>query len=309
MNAGYSYRTQVQRASSLLDWLCEEYPHSDRAAWERRVLEGEVSVERRPGAQVRRNEMEAGDLVTWARPPWEEPPVPLSFAVCFEDDDVLVVDKPSGLPTMPAGGFLDHTLLTLVRRRLPDASPMHRLGRGTSGLVVFGKTELARRRLQASWRDGRVEKTYRALVVGQPAERLTIDAPIGPVEHPRLGSVHAAVPADSRGARRAVSHVRVVEMGPGGTPGGAEHVPAGQSWVDVDIDTGRPHQIRIHLAFSGHPLVGDPLYGAGGVPRSDALPGDLGYQLRAWRIRFPDPAAAGGDRVVEVSPAWPAFVG
>ncbi len=282
MNSGYTYRFAVPRDASLIDFLCGEFPHSDRATWQARLTAGEVKPD--DGG----NRSPKTRRFAWRRPPWEEEAVPMTFEVVYDDADVLVVDKPSGLPTMPAGGFLDHTLLALVRRKAPDASPMHRLGRGTSGLVVFGKTPGVRSLLQAAWREHAVVKTYRALVAGVLAESVTINASIGPVVHPRLGTVHAAVPHGSPEARTAVSHVRPIAQNDGST------------WVDVDIDTGRPHQIRIHLASIGHPLVGDPLYGVGGTPKSDALPGDLGYTLRAWRIVFP--ALDGEMKTVEIEP-------
>lgn len=275
MNQGYRYRTRARRPASVLDWLCSEFPHSTAAEWQARIDGGEVAS---PGAVLR-----VGDEVTWSRPPWEEPAVPTEFEVVYEDEHVLVVDKPPGLPTMPAGGFLEHTLLFLVRQRWPDASPMHRLGRGTSGLVVFGKTAAGRASVQAQWRANEVGKTYRARVEGRPPEAAEVTAPIGPVDHPRLGSVHAAC-ADGRPARSSVRRVGEDAAG---------------SLVDVRIATGRPHQIRIHVAFLGHPLTGDPLYGPGGVPRSDALPGDLGYALRAWKLEL---RGLDGPLVVEVDP-------
>ena len=164
---------------------------------------------------------------------------------------------------------------------------MHCLGRGTSGLVLFARTEPARRRVAAEWRAGRVEKTYRALVTGAVSvESLTIDSPIGLVAHPRLGRVHAASP----GGRPAVSHVRVLARRGDAT------------LVEVAIPTGRPHQIRIHLAAAGHPLVGDPLYVAGGRPGPrPALPGEGGYRLHALRLALAHPV--GGRRLVlECSP-------
>jgi 23S rRNA pseudouridine1911/1915/1917 synthase len=155
---------------------------------------------------------------------------------------------------------------------------VHRLGRGTSGLVLFARTEVARRALARAWRDEAVEKAYRALVAGAPGrDAFSIAVPIGRVPHPRLGHVHAAAP----GGKRAVSHVRVLGRREGAT------------LVEVTIPTGRPHQIRIHLAAAGHPLVGDPVYGPGGVPVSEpGLPGDPGYWLHAHRLGLEHPVTA-----------------
>ena len=112
-----------------------------------------------------------------------------------EDDAIVAVVKPSGLPTMPAGGFLDHTLLALVRARYPEASPLHRLGRFTSGLVLFARTQAAAATLSRAWRDHGVKKRYRALGSGIAAlDTFAIDAPIGPLPHPALGEVYAASP-------------------------------------------------------------------------------------------------------------------
>jgi 23S rRNA pseudouridine1911/1915/1917 synthase len=185
------------------------------------------------------------------------------------------VAKPRGLPSVPNGGYLEHTLLFRVRRLHPEAVPMHRLGRGTSGLVLFARTDVARRHVAAEWRAGRVEKTYRALATGVVcADSLTVDSPIGLVPHPRLGRVHAATPL----GRPAVSHVRVLARGPHAT------------LVEIAIPTGRPHQIRIHLAAAGHPLVGDLLYVAGGAPgRQPSLPGEGGYRLHAHRLALAHP--------------------
>jgi 23S rRNA pseudouridine1911/1915/1917 synthase len=196
--------------------------------------------------------------------------------VLFRDAHLLAVAKPRGLPTMPAGGFLTHTLLHLVQARFPGATAMHRLGRGTSGLVLFARTGEARRALAKAWRTGAVVKRYRALVSGVPSrDAFDVDTPIGLVAHPRLGRVYAAV---SQG-KPSLTHVRVL-----GTR-------EGQSLVEATIPTGRPHQIRIHLAAAGHPLVGDPLYAAGGVPGPrPALPGESGYHLHAHRLELDHPA-------------------
>lgn len=278
MNFGFGYRDRIAPEAdgeTVLSYLKRRYRHSAEADWRVRIEAGEVLLENaaaEPGALLRR-----GQSLVWRRPPWEEPPVPLAFAVLHRDEHLLAVAKPRGLPTVPNGGFLEHTLLRLVRRSTPAAVPLHRLGRGTSGLVLFALTPEARRAVSAAWRDGRVEKTYRALVRGIPRPpSFSVEAPIGPVPHPRLGQVHAASP---RG-RPAVSHVRVLSRRGEGE----------ETVVEVRIPTGRPHQIRIHLAFAGHPLVGDPLYGPGGQPvREPGLPGDGGYWLHSWTLGLEHP--------------------
>ncbi len=273
--------------ATLLAWLTRRHDHSDADAWAARLAAGELAIDdvlTHDDARLRRNQR-----VTWARPPWHEPDVPRDVTICLHDDDVVVVNKPSGLPTMPAGGFLDHTLLVIVRERWPDASPMHRLGRGTSGLVLFARTPRARSALQAAFREGGVDKRYLTRVTGSPTwDTLTIDTPIGPVEHPLLGTLHAAKP-DGRASR---SHATVLSR------------RADDAVVQVGIDTGRPHQIRIHMASVGHPLVGDPLYGVGGTPRTDALPGDLGYDLQAATLTFPHPRDGARVTVHAPPPDW-----
>jgi 23S rRNA pseudouridine1911/1915/1917 synthase len=276
VNSGYQYRERLPDAARGLtaaEWLSLTRTHSDSASWIERVERGEVSLDGRPATAGDR--LRPGQSLVWRRPPWEEPVVPLTFAVLFRDEHLLAVAKPRGLPTVPSGGFLEHTLLARVHRVAPEAVPLHRLGRGTSGLVLFARTAHARRALAAQWRDGRVAKEYRALVAGRPATAsFTVDARIGPVPHPRLGSVHALSPA----GRAAVSHVRLI-----GARGDA-------TLVAVSIPTGRPHQIRIHLAAAGHPLVGDPLYAPGGGIAGAALPGDTGYWLHAARLVLAHPA-------------------
>jgi 23S rRNA pseudouridine1911/1915/1917 synthase len=277
VNSGFEYREEIGAGSAgltVLAYLAARYRHSHEAVWRDRIARGEVRLGGAPARDGDR--LRAGVVLTWRRPAWEEPAVPLSFAVLFRDDDLLAVAKPAGLPSVPNGGFLEHTLLHQVQRRFPEATALHRLGRGTSGLVLFARSGRARRSLAAAWRQGLVAKIYRALVSGRPeADEFTVAAPIGPVPHATLGQVHAASP---RG-KPAVSHVRVLCR------------RERDSLVEVSIPTGRPHQIRIHLAAAGHPLVGDPLYVAGGVPGPDAgRPGDLGYRLHAHRLSFPHPA-------------------
>lgn len=288
LNGGWTYRAHVDAAATgrtVLDYLAATYRHTDRDGWARRLRDGEVTIDGRPAREDRR--LRRGEIVAWRRPPWHEPEVPLFFEVLHEDAQVVAVAKPSGLPTMPAGGFLTHTLLHLVHAHYPEARPLHRLGRATSGVVVFARTAAAAAGLSQAWRDYGVRKDYRALVAGRPAwDAIDVSAPIGRVPHPRLGTVYAA---DAAG-RPAHSRLQVLERRQATT------------LLEVRIATGRPHQIRIHAAWTGHPLAGDPLYAAGGLPSGDpGLPGDGGYLLHAHRVAGPHPRGH-GELLVEAPP-------
>jgi len=276
LNRGWSYREQVGARAvgqTVLDYLAATRSHSSAEEWTERIARGEVEVAgvvAQPATVLR-----AGHSLVWHRPPWDEPDVPLRFELVHEDEAILAVDKPSGLPTMPAGGFLEHTLMSLVRQRYPHASPLHRLGRCTSGLVLFARTHDAASHLLKAWRDHEVKKAYRALANGSPtADVFAVDAAIGPVPHPVIGEVQAA----STTGKASHSVVTVLER------------TATQVLVSVEIATGRPHQIRIHLACAGHPLVGDPLYAVGGgIQTHPGLPGDGGYRLHSERLAFVHP--------------------
>ncbi len=288
-NQGYTYREQLgalPRGTTVLAYLAGHYRRASEEVWRERLERGEVSLDGRIASAL--EPLAPGQWLAWARPPWEEPEAPLHFGVLYEDEELLIASKPAGLPTMPGGGFLERTLSALVRARDPALTPMHRLGRGTSGLVLFARTARVRAALQSAFRERRVLKHYRALASGWVVAPLSIRAPIGPVAHPLLGALHAACPNGKPSSSEVLRAERRGEA----------------SLVEVEIATGRPHQIRIHLAYVGHPLVGDPLYGPGGVPAASciALPGDLGYRLQAWRLGFHHPAT-GEWRLFEEEPA------
>ena len=247
LNDGHAYREQVGSEAAgrtVLDWLSRTYRPSTEAEWCERIVRGEVDV----GGEVARGDrrLVAGEWLTWRRPAWDEPEVPRAWTTIFEDEWLVAVHKPSGLPTIPGGGFLKHTLLGLVRERYPTASPMHRLGRETSGVVLFARTQEAASRLARAWRRHEMTKVYRALGSGVCEEGvLDIDVPIGPVAHPLLGTVHAASPAGKASRSRA----RVLERREDAT------------LFEVEIETGRPHQIRVQLSKIGCSIRGDLKYG------------------------------------------------
>lgn len=277
LNQGYAYREQLgpgARGLSTLDYLTRAYPHSSREVWHERLARGEVLLDERPATGEER--LEAGQRLVWNRPPWEERSAPRGYTLVYEDPSLVAVDKPGGLPTVPGGGFLVNTLLDVVRERYPEASPLHRLGRGTSGLVLFSRTYDAAVRLSQAWREHEVEKRYRALSLGVAAQdSYDITAPIGEVPHPLMGRVPVATPT----GKASRSLARVLQR------------HAASTLFEVDIQTGRSQQIRIHLAFIGHPLEGDPVYVAGGVPHAEhpGRLGDCGYLLHAERLSFVHP--------------------
>lgn len=276
LNGGWTYREQVGPDGdglTVLEYLAATRLHSTREEWAQRLERGEVEIE---GCRVSCTAvLLRGQTIVWHRPPWHEDHVPRNYSIVYEDESLIVIDKPSGLPTMPAGGFLNHTLLALMRENYPEASPLHRLGRHTSGLVVFARTQQAASTLSRAWRDHAVKKVYRALGLGETrTEIFVIDVPIGPIPHPLLGTVEAASDAGKP------SHSVAVVLETRGD----------RTLFSVEITTGRPHQIRIHLAYAGHPLVGDPLYEAGGgLKRHPGLPGDGGYLLHAEQLQFAHP--------------------
>jgi 23S rRNA pseudouridine1911/1915/1917 synthase len=288
LNSGWSYREQVGPESSgltVLAYLASTRLHSTSEQWASRLERGEVEIEGKRAACGAI--LKPGQIIVWRRPPWDEADVPTNYRIVHEDDSIVVVDKPSGLPTMPAGGFLNHTLLTLIRERYPAASPLHRLGRHTSGLVLFARRREAASALARAWREHIVKKTYRALALGETrTEMFVIDVPIGPVPHPLLGTVQAA----SQDGKPSHSLAMVLEH------------RRDRTLFHVEITSGRPHQVRIHLAYAGHPLIGDPLYDMGGRLRHHpGLPGDGGYLLHAERLQFAHPAT--GKRItVTASP-------
>jgi 23S rRNA pseudouridine1911/1915/1917 synthase len=308
LNAGFPYRDRVEVAvASAAAFYATRHAHSPLAVWQERLRAGEIwrNGERLLGD----GPLGAGDRLCWQRPPWQEGAVPGHWRVVHDDGDVHVIDKPSGLPVLPAGGWLEHTVLRLLERRhrldprgVPR--PVHRLGRFTSGLLVCARDPATRRWLSARLRENtaaladseggarageppRCRKVYAALLVpgGLPAALapgtpLTITTAIGRRPHARLGWIWCAAPEVRPGDLAARSTLTLVERSRDGDR------------VEVSIASGRPHQIRIHCAAIGAPLLGDPLYLPGGVAREEGLPGEGGYQLRARRLALQQPDGA-----------------
>jgi 23S rRNA pseudouridine1911/1915/1917 synthase len=212
-------------------------------------------------------------------------PESLPLPILYQDPDLVVVDKPAGMVVHPAAGHAGGTLVNALLHHVDDLSGIggekrpgivHRLDRGTSGLMVVAKHDQAHDELSRQFHDREVEKEYTALVWGEVMAGRRIDAPIG-----RDPANRKKMSARARRSREAVT--RIV---------GAEHFGRALTLVRVAIHTGRTHQIRVHLSAIGHPVVGDPLYGgvhrrmSGGVRAVTHL--DRPF-LHASRLSFSHP--------------------
>ena len=280
------HRVDSAAAGIRLDRYLAGLPEvGSRAAAERLLAEGAVLVDGAPRSKSHR--LAGGEELAFEppAPPAAIEPEPLDLAVVYEDEHLLVVDKPAGIVVHPAPG---HTTGTLVHGLLAAGAEgggdeerpgiVHRLDRDTSGLLVVARSEEAHRRLQGFVRRRALTREYLALVVGRPRSRRgTIDAPIGRDRHDRLRhSLDTATP------REAITHFEVEEL------------LKRHTLLRVRLETGRTHQIRVHLAAIDLPVAGDSLYGR---------PGELGLErqfLHAVRLAFPHPMT--GEPVDLVSP-------
>ena len=255
-----------ESAGARLDrFLASVLGDQSRSQIQRLIREGRIRVgdrEAKPNQAIK-----VGQAISIDIPAPVDPtplPEPLPLRILYQDRDVIVIDKPAGMVVHPAAGHEGGTLVNALLHHVTDLSGIggekrpgivHRLDRGTSGLMVVAKNDRAHEALARQFRDREVEKEYAALVWGEVMAGHRIDAPIGrdPANRKRMS-------AKARRSREAVT--RIVR---------AEHLGRALTLVRVAIYTGRTHQIRVHLSAIGHPIVGDSLYG--GVRRR--VPGDL----------------------------------
>jgi 23S rRNA pseudouridine1911/1915/1917 synthase len=267
-----SLRLAPEHAGRRLDQvLAELMPDFSRSRLQGWIEQGRVLID---GRQPRPKDRVRGAEQVLVRPLIEPSgdclPQSIPLHIVYEDAHLLVIDKPAGLVVHPAAGHPDGTLQNALLHHdpgladLPRAGIVHRLDKDTSGLMVVARSLRAHRSLVAQLKARTVKREYRALVVGHPREDGRIDAPIG--RHPTRRTAMAVV----AGGRPALSDYRVLAR------------YRRHSLVGVRLQTGRTHQIRVHMAHLGHPLVGDPLYGAGTRVSAGLADPNLASALRAF---------------------------
>ena len=268
-----------EAAGERLDrYLAEHGGLASRAAVERMIERGAVRVDGAPAHKSLR--LAGGELIELAEeaqaaPAGPEPGSELAIPLAFSDEHVIVVDKPAGVVTHPAPGVIGPTLVASLRslglrggddEQRPGV--IHRLDRDTSGLLVMTRSDEAYEALGEQMRARQIERDYIALVRGRPPSRRgTIDAPIG-----RDRDDVGRMAVGGRAERPAVTHFELAEP------------LVGSSLLHLKLETGRTHQIRVHLAAIGHPVIGDTVYGVPG--------GQIGLRrqfLHAARLSFTHP--------------------
>ena len=266
-----------------------------RSAAQKLLEEGRVL--RRGKALKKNDKLQAGDKVAVCIPdptPVEIVPQDIPLDVVYEDQDVIVVNKPVGLVVHPAPGHPDGTLVNALLHHCGDSLSgiggekrpgiVHRIDRDTSGLIIAAKNDAAHLALSAQLSDHTLARTYECLVMGNLRQDSgTVDAPIG--RHP---SDRKKMAVEPRNGRRAVTHWEVIAR-----YNGVTH-------VRCRLETGRTHQIRVHMAYIGHPILGDTVYGA-----KKPVPGLAGQCLQAVELRFVHPRT--GKLVTVSCPRSPEF--
>ena len=281
-------RASEESKNQRLDaFLASSLDGLTRSQATRLIESGEVAVD---GRAVSKSYKLAGGediAVTLPEPePVEAVPQDIPLDVVYEDADVIVVNKPSGMVVHPAPGHPDGTLVNALLYHCAGTLSgiggalrpgiVHRIDRDTSGLIIAAKNDAAHQYLSAQLADHTLARTYECIVVGALREdRGTVDAPIArhPTDRKRMAVV--------AGGREAVTHWEVIARYPGYTH------------VRCRLETGRTHQIRVHMAYIGHPILGDTVYGA-----KKEVPGLTGQCLHAVGLRFLHPRT---HEIVELS--------
>ncbi len=281
----HNFTTTPDATGTRLDrWLVTQLPTYSRSRLQALIGAGEVMIDGRPALDSG-HRLKTGQTITLAVPaptPAEPVAQDIPLAVVHEDDDLIVIDKPAGLVVHPAAGHEDGTLVNALIAHCGSSLSgiggvrrpgiVHRLDKDTSGLLVVAKNDRSHASLSAQFADhgrtGPLERAYMAIVWGVPRKLTgTVDAPIerSTRNREKMAVVQAEHRRDGRG-REAITHFEVLETWP---KGAAEPVA---SLLRCQLETGRTHQIRVHMSHIGHPLLGDRIYGAHFASKAARLP-------------------------------------
>lgn len=299
--------TVTESGLRLDRYIAEQLPDLSRAAAQRLIDDAQILVD--GVARKASYKVQTGETISVNIPPPEPAipraeKIPLDTLRVYEDDDLIVINKPAGMVVHPAAGHRDGTLVNAILAHTPNLNVggverpgiVHRLDRETSGIIVVAKNDVAMRDLQAQFKARRVHKTYLALVDGiVKPPRGKIDAPIGrdPRHRQKMAVVTQGKIRASVTVYRTLATFEHPERSGGITA--AQSKDARYTLIQAEPQTGRTHQIRVHLAFLGFPVVGDAMYG-----KKKNVLGLTRQFLHAWKISFVLPR--GGREVSFIAP-------
>lgn len=280
-------------------WLSEQIADLSRSRVQKLIEQGQVQI----NGQVctsQKTTLQSGDQILVTIPAvklLDLTPEDIPLDVLYEDEHLLVINKPVGLVVHPAPGHEGGTLVNALLAHCIDLAGIggvqrpgivHRLDKDTSGALAIAKTDFAHQHLQAQFKAKTARRDYLAIVYGAPTHTTgTIDAPIG--RH-LIDRKKMAVVPEAKGGRRAVTHWQVAERF------------GNYTLMQFQLETGRTHQIRVHSAQIGHPVVGDPVYSSGRSVGVN-LPGQA---LHAWKLKLQHPVTS--DWLETVAPIPPTFL-
>nr|WP_292749512.1 RluA family pseudouridine synthase [Nostoc sp. NMS4] len=277
-------------------YLSQELPDLSRSRIQQLIEQGNVQLNDQVCTSKKIN-VKIGDRITLDIPevqPLELLAEDIPLDILYEDDQLLILNKPAGLVVHPAPGHPDGTLVNALLAHCPNLPGIggvqrpgivHRLDKDTTGAIAIAKTDIAHRHLQAQLKAKTARREYLGIVYGAPkTESGTIDLPIG--RHPQDRKKMAVMTVE-QGARLAVTHWQVLER------------LGNFTLIHFQLETGRTHQIRVHSAKMGHPIVGDPVYSSGHSVGVN-LPGQA---LHAWRLKLQHPIS---EELIEVTATPPA---
>jgi 23S rRNA pseudouridine1911/1915/1917 synthase len=284
----------VEETGERLDrYLAEELPDLSRSRIQQLIEQGKVQLNDQVCTSKKIN-VKVGDRICLEIPevqPLELLPQDIPLDILYEDDQLLILNKPAGLVVHPAPGHPDGTLVNAVLAHCPNLPGIggiqrpgivHRLDKDTTGAIAIAKTDIAYQQLQAQLQAKTARREYLGVVYGVPKTASgTVDLPVG--RHPQDRKKMAIVPVE-QGGRTAITHWQIQER------------LGNYTLIHFQLETGRTHQIRVHSAKMGHPIVGDPVYGSGRSVGVN-LPGQA---LHAWRLKLQHPLS--GDEIAVTAP-------